>query len=111
MLGQLLMAFGVVLPALVPGLGAILVAALCVGGSFVVITMTGLQEARRIAVADPTPLMAAMTAAFAAGQVIGPLVAGWLAGGDGGFAGALVTAGALLAAGALALTGHGSRDA
>jgi MFS family permease len=96
---QLVMAFGVVLPAFVPGFAAILLAALCIGGTFVVITMVGYQEARRIAPADPVPLMAAMTAAFAAGQVIGPLTVGLFS----GFSSALIVAGALTAASALAL--------
>jgi Uncharacterised MFS-type transporter YbfB len=38
-----------------------------------VITMTGMQEARRIAVQSAPRLMAATTAAFAAGQLVGPL--------------------------------------
>jgi hypothetical protein len=99
MLVQLVMGVGVALPALVPGFGAILVSAACIGGTFVVITQLGYQEARRIAPADPVPLMAAMTAAFAAGQVIGPLTVGLFS----DFAGALIAAGALLALGALAL--------
>jgi hypothetical protein len=40
--------------------------------------MAGLQEAARVAGAGAPRLMAAMTAAFAAGQIAGPLlVAGW----------------------------------
>lgn len=42
---SLLMAVGVVLPVVWPGLDAILIAALLVGGTFMVITMTGLREA------------------------------------------------------------------
>ena len=45
--GALLMAVGVVLPVLVPGMAAIFVAALSVGGTFMVVTMAGMQEARR----------------------------------------------------------------
>src|SRR5215831_9610568 len=40
------MATGVVVPLVVPGLAGIIVAALCVGGTFVVITQVGLQGAR-----------------------------------------------------------------
>ncbi|HRP97547.1 MAG TPA: YbfB/YjiJ family MFS transporter, partial [Rhodocyclaceae bacterium] len=73
---QLVMAGGVLLPALWPQLVALVVAALCVGGTFVVITMIGLQEARVVAGARAQALMAAMTAAFAAGQLAGPLLVG-----------------------------------
>jgi hypothetical protein len=38
--------------------------------------MIGMQEARAAAPHNPAPLLAAMTAAFAAGQLAGPLVSG-----------------------------------
>jgi hypothetical protein len=38
-----------------------------------VITMTGMQEARRVGGQSAARLMAAMTAAFATGQLAGPL--------------------------------------
>jgi len=101
--GQLLMALGVVIPLLAPGLAGILLAALLVGGTFMVITMAGLQEARGAAGAQARSLMAAMTAAFALGQIAGPLSVGYLAGAQGGFERALVIAAALLALSALAL--------
>ena len=75
------MAVGVLAPAL--GAAAwprLLVAAVCVGGTFMVATMAGLQEARRLAGAAAPRLMAAMTAAFALGQLAGPVV---VAAGDG----------------------------
>ena len=71
--GQFVMAFGVALPAVQTSLFSIIVSAICVGGTFMVITMAGMQEARRIAVQSAPRLMAAMTAAFAAGQLVGPL--------------------------------------
>jgi predicted MFS family arabinose efflux permease len=71
--GQLIMAFGVALPAVQTTLFSIIVSAICVGGTFMVITMAGMQEARRIAAQSAPRLMAAMTAAFAAGQLVGPL--------------------------------------
>ena len=55
-----------------PGLAGLLVAAVCVGGTFMVATMAGMQEARRRAGAAAPRLMAAMTAAFALGQLAGP---------------------------------------
>jgi len=71
-----LMAAGVAAPLAVPGIAGILVAALLVGGTFMVITMAGMQEARRVAGAGAPRLMAALTSAFAVGQIVGPLVAG-----------------------------------
>ncbi|MBL8286811.1 MAG: YbfB/YjiJ family MFS transporter [Rubrivivax sp.] len=77
--GALVMAVGVLLPVLRPTLGSIVAAALCVGGTFMVLTMSGLQEARRIAPPGAAPaLTAAMTTAFALGQLLGPLVVGLL---------------------------------
>lgn len=72
---HLVMALGVSIPVLWPGLGGILLSALGVGGTFMVATLTGMQEARRIAPPQQAQsLMAAMTAAFALGQIIGPLL-------------------------------------
>ncbi|WP_298017227.1 YbfB/YjiJ family MFS transporter [uncultured Castellaniella sp.] len=71
---QILMAIGVLLPALWHALAAILLAALCVGSTFMVITMVGLQEAQAaVGQAGAKRQMAAMTASFALGQLIGPL--------------------------------------
>jgi MFS family permease len=101
--GQLLMALGVVIPLFVPGLAGILLAALLVGGTFMVVTMAGLQEARASAGARARALMAAMTSAFALGQIAGPVSVSYLVGVQGGFERALVIAAALLALGAVAL--------
>src|SRR5207245_740185 len=84
---------GAAAPLLVPGAIGIVLAALLVGGTFMVITMAGLQEARA---AGGAPLMAAMTAAFAAGQIAGPLVVSALARRPHGFALALGSAALLL---------------
>ncbi|HEX7388039.1 MAG TPA: YbfB/YjiJ family MFS transporter [Castellaniella sp.] len=71
---QVIMAVGVFLPVVWHSLGAILIAACCVGGTFMVITMVGLQEAQhRVGIAGAKRQMAAMTASFALGQLIGPL--------------------------------------
>jgi MFS family permease len=69
----LLMGAGMVLPALMPGIGAVLVASICVGGTFMVITLAGMEAARRFGRARAPRLMGAMTAGFAAGQLLGPL--------------------------------------
>lgn len=70
------MAAGVLLPAIWQGIAAIVVSALCVGGTFMVMTLAGLQEARRIATGSPARLIAAMTTAFATGQLLGPMLVG-----------------------------------
>jgi MFS family permease len=72
----LVMAIGVLAPALFPGVWTLLAAAVCVGGTFMVTTMAGMQEARRLAGAGAPRLMAALTAAFALGQLTGPIVVG-----------------------------------
>jgi len=102
-IAALAMASGVAAPLLVPGAAGVVLAALLVGGTFMVITMAGLQEARASAGPQAPQLMAAMTAAFAAGQVAGPLVVAGLARRPHGFALALAIAAAILALSALAL--------
>lgn len=67
-----IMVAGVLAPALSSSVAAIVVSALCVGATFVVVTLVGFQDARRNAQGPPTRLMAAMTAAFAVGQLLGP---------------------------------------
>jgi MFS family permease len=104
-IGHLVMALGVMLPVFWPGMTAIILAALCVGGSFMVVTMVGMQEARQVAGAGTRSLMAAMTAAFALGQIAGPLLVSALAGMRDGFSLSLAFAGVLLAASAWALRG------
>ncbi|HYD94814.1 MAG TPA: YbfB/YjiJ family MFS transporter [Noviherbaspirillum sp.] len=100
---HIVMAVGVVLPVIWPGLAAIFAAALCVGGTFMVITLVALQEAKRVAGASGTVLIAAMTSAFAAGQIIGPLTVSAGTGSNGGFSLALVIAAVLLAGSAALL--------
>jgi hypothetical protein len=97
------MALGVAAPVFWHGIGGIILAALCVGSTFVVITMVGLQDARTVAGIQAPRLMAAMTAAFAAGQIVGPLSVSLLVGAGGGIATALLIACAVLVAGAALL--------
>ena len=73
-----IMALGLVLPALWQSLAAVIVAGICVGGTFMVITTVGLREAHMTGGSgDAQRHIAAMTAAFAIGQIIGPVIAGW----------------------------------
>lgn len=99
---QCVMAAGVAMPALWPHIVTVFAAALCVGGTFMVITLAAMAEAKRLAGARGTVLMAAMTSAFAAGQIVGPLTVS----GDR-FSGALLLAAAVLALGALLLHAGG----
>jgi predicted MFS family arabinose efflux permease len=68
------MSIGVAAPLYQMSIFSLVVSSLCVGGTFMVMTMAGAQEARRIAVGSSTRLMAALTSAFALGQMAGPLV-------------------------------------
>src|SRR4051794_2880814 len=69
---QVVMALAVLAPALRMTLSTLLSCAVGVGGTVMVVTMTGIQEARRVAGAAAPRLIAAMTAAFAVGQLVGP---------------------------------------
>lgn len=83
---QAVMAVGTLLPLLQQALWVLVASAVLVGGTFMVSTMAGLQLARERMPANPTPLLARMTAGFAAGQIAGPVlvrligsaqIAGW----------------------------------
>jgi predicted MFS family arabinose efflux permease len=101
MASHLVMAIGVALPVLQSNLATILAAALCVGGTFMLITLAAMQEARRVAGSHAAVLIGAMTSAFALGQILGPLSVTLAVGGS--FSGALLFAAAMLAASALLL--------
>jgi MFS family permease len=97
------MAAGVAVPVFLPGMAGIVVSALCVGGTFVVITLAATQEARRLAPAAATGLVAAMTASFALGQILGPVLVSLAAHSHAGMDGLLEFSAALLAASAVVL--------
>ena len=103
MLGAFVMALGVASPLVLPPLAGIAAAALFVGGTFMVTTMAGIQEAREVAGAHASVLVAALTSAFATGQIVGPLLVSFLAGRPDGFAVALLIAFVLLIASVVAL--------
>jgi predicted MFS family arabinose efflux permease len=96
-----LMALGCLLPVLHLSALTVLLAALLVGGTFMVATMAGMQEARARSLGDPTRALGRMTAAFAIGQMAGPVLSSLLSGSAQGFGGLFVA----LAIGALALAG------
>lgn len=75
---HVLMGVGVLLPSLWTNGWTIALSALLVGGTFMVITMAGVQEIRARAIGDPTALVGRMTAAFALGQIAGPIASSLL---------------------------------
>ena len=101
--GHLIMAAGVLVPLAAKGLDGIVASALLVGGTFMAVTMAGIQEARRVAGPRARALIAAMTSSFAAGQIAGPLLVSYLAARGDGYSVALIAAGAALIASAIAL--------
>jgi predicted MFS family arabinose efflux permease len=101
---HLVMALGVALPVVWSGVVPVMLAALLVGGTFVVVTMVGMQEARRVGRAHATGLMAAATSAFALGQIAGPMCVSVLVGAGGAVTTALVIAGVVLIVSAYALS-------
>jgi MFS family permease len=109
-ISHLVMAVGVSVPAFFPGLGSIMLAALCVGGTFVVSTMCGLQEARGVAGMNATRLIAAMTAAFAVGQIVGPILVSYTALRGGALATPLLIAGGALVISAYLLSAGRGRQ-
>jgi len=104
MASHLVMALGVALPVVWSGVAAIMLAALLVGGTFMVITMVGMQEARSVAGARATGLMAALTSAFALGQIVGPVIVSYVVAASGNFSVALMIASAVLVVSAYELT-------
>jgi MFS family permease len=73
-----IMAIGVLLPAVWHAIASISIVAILVGGTFMVVTMTAMQEARARAEASATIVLAQMTAGFALGQLLGPVIIGIL---------------------------------
>jgi predicted MFS family arabinose efflux permease len=105
---MLVMAVGVAAPLVVPGLPGILVSAVLVGATFVTMTLAGMQEARRLYGAAARPVMAAMTSAFAVGQLVGPILIALVETLPHGFTLVLLAATASLTAGAVALASQRS---
>jgi predicted MFS family arabinose efflux permease len=92
-------AAGVAASVLWPSVTGALLAAALLGGTFMGLTALGLSAARRLAPANPRPILAVMTASFGFGQVVGPALAGLLSEHTGGFAvPSLLAAAALLVA-------------
>ena len=97
------LAAGVLAPAVWINVPTLLISAICVGGTFVVITMAGIKEALRLGGAPASLAVGVMTAAFGAGQIAGPLLMSLLGRSDHAFAWASLIAAGSLVAGNVAL--------
>jgi MFS family permease len=99
---HLVQAAGIVLPVFFGSLWVALLAAVCFGGTLMGITAVAVSLGGRIS-AQPARMIGLLTAAFGLGQMIGPVIAGWLAERQGGFDGSLVLAAGAVVLGALLL--------
>ena len=85
----------------IPG---ICLSALLLGGTFMGITVLGFMAGRMLSAGHPHRTFARMTASFSIGQMVGPLLAGFLSERFGDFRlASLIAAGALVVAAALAI--------
>jgi MFS family permease len=70
---HLIMGAGVLIPSIWNTFASIAISAFFVGGTFMVITMVGMQETRSRVPANATGVLGRMTAGFAFGQLMGPV--------------------------------------
>jgi MFS family permease len=82
---QWVLAAGLLAPVVSLNVVTLLTAAVCVGGTFMVITMAGIKEVLRVAGAQASRGVGMMTAAFAVGQIAGPLSVSLFAGSTNAF--------------------------
>jgi len=75
---QAVMGVGTLLPSLWANGIVILLSALLVGGTFMIVTLAGVQVARARTQGDPRGAVGRMTAAFAIGQMAGPVMSALL---------------------------------
>jgi hypothetical protein len=94
-------AVGVVLPVLAANLPGFLASALLVGGTFVGTVTIAMPAGKRLAHRIKFNILAGMTAAYGAGQIVGPLVAGTLVAYTHSFSLSLLSAAAALVVAAL----------
>jgi MFS family permease len=103
MASHFIMAFGIVLPLWWTSIAGIMKSALVVGSTFMINGLASMQAAKSIAGTHATGLMAAATASFATGQILGPIAISMLGGDETHFGTALTGAAALLVISAAAL--------
>ena len=102
-------AAGVLASVTLGGYAGPLVGGVLLGGTFIAATALGLTAGRRLAGAAPRRALALMTAAFGTGQVVGPVVAGYLADWTGDFFAASACAAVILLAAAAIALGAGEK--
>jgi MFS family permease len=107
MSAQWVLAAGVAAPVFAVNVTTLTMAALCVGGSFMVITMAGIKEALRLGGAQAPRAVGLMTSGFAIGQIAGPLMVNLFAASSGAFAipGLVATFALIASNGVLSLVG------
>jgi MFS family permease len=96
---QWVLAAGVLAPVASLNVVTLLTAAICVGGTFMVITMAGIREVLQVAGPQASRGVGMMTAAFAVGQIAGPLTVSLSAGSNHAFTVASIVAALALALG------------
>jgi MFS family permease len=82
---QWVLTAGVLAPVVSLNVVTLLIAAVCVGGTFMVITMAGIREVMRVGGPQASRGVGMMTAAFALGQIAGPMTVSLFAGSSSAF--------------------------
>ena len=102
MTAMILQSVGIALPVFFPGPFGLIVSALLFGATFMGITTLATTLARQMSPVNSSRMIGCLTAVYAAGQMAGPAIAGWLSSHTQSFHSALLgAAGAVFIGGAL----------